>query len=186
MNPAYRVVTHNTLSPIDLAQMAHTWRDAIYPSKSMAKHLRKMRLATSLCEPVMHHVRTCVRQPDRHGMNDVVAPPEALYADTAFPLNRWYVAVPAHGFVLRKQRPGCRLARSLLPPRVAAVVRHRRRAGTALRLPRPAVRSIRQVRRDSGAGLHSFQSLRAGLHAARTRPDLVGLGGNGCWQLACG
>ena len=33
--------------------MAHTWRDAIYQSKSMAKHLRKMRLATSLCEPAM-------------------------------------------------------------------------------------------------------------------------------------
>ena len=52
-NRAYRVVTHNTPSPMDLAQMAHTWRDAIYQSKSMAKHLRKMRLATSLCEPVM-------------------------------------------------------------------------------------------------------------------------------------
>ena len=58
LNRAYLVVTQNTPSPTDLAQMAHTWRDAIYPSKSMAKHLRKMRRATSLCEPVMHHVHT--------------------------------------------------------------------------------------------------------------------------------
>ena len=65
---AYRVVIHNTPSPIDIAQMAQIRRDAICQSKPMAKYLQKTCLDTLPCEPTMRLVCTCVRQPDKHGI----------------------------------------------------------------------------------------------------------------------
>ena len=60
LNRAYRVVTHNTPSPIDIAQMAQIRRDAICQSKPMAKYFQKTCLDTLPCELTMHPVCTCV------------------------------------------------------------------------------------------------------------------------------